>query len=61
MDQLPPHAQRTRQPVQPGTVGYRHHPLRYPQHCFPLLPLIAKAAGRSAKTAPHGAVFDSWP
>nr|WP_246735702.1 hypothetical protein [Agrobacterium sp. a22-2] len=45
MDQLPPHDVRARQPVQPGPVRYRHHPLRHPQHChsfFPLIPAVKK-------------------
>nr|WP_234828112.1 hypothetical protein [Sinorhizobium fredii] len=40
MDQLPPHCRRTRRPVEPRPERYRHHPLRHPQHCGPLLPLI---------------------
>nr|WP_246745822.1 hypothetical protein [Ciceribacter sp. L1K22] len=40
LDQLPSYHVRAGQPVEPGPVGYRHHPLRHPQHRFPLLPLI---------------------
>nr|WP_255647598.1 hypothetical protein [Ensifer sp. IC4062] len=40
MDQLSPHRCRARQSLQPRAERYRHHPLRYPQHCGPFLPLI---------------------
>nr|WP_234879268.1 hypothetical protein [Sinorhizobium americanum] len=56
MDQLPPHCRRTRRPFEPRPERYRHHPLRYPQHCGPLLPLIGTKP-RTSKTAPTGAVF----
>nr|WP_232365524.1 hypothetical protein [Ciceribacter naphthalenivorans] len=42
MDELPPHDERTGQPVQPGPVRHRHHPLRNSQHRRSLLSLIAK-------------------
>nr|WP_250954501.1 hypothetical protein [Rhizobium sp. CG5] len=61
MDQLPPHDVRTGQPVQPGPVGYRHHPLRHPQHCHSLFPLIPAVRSEFVETALHGAVFDSGP
>nr|WP_312363204.1 hypothetical protein [Ensifer sp.] len=51
MDQLPPHRQRARQPVEPRSQRYRHHPLRYPQHCIALLPLIG-SRDQTSKTAP---------
>nr|WP_244564155.1 hypothetical protein [Rhizobium sp. RU36D] len=48
MDQLSPYPERTGQPVQPGPVGHRHHPLRNPQHRFPLLPLRGSVARRAS-------------
>ncbi|UIK13063.1 hypothetical protein LZK80_11190 [Rhizobium leguminosarum] len=41
MAQLPSYAQRTRRPFQPDPVRYRRQPLRHPQYCIPLVPLIA--------------------
>nr|WP_247750659.1 MULTISPECIES: hypothetical protein [unclassified Rhizobium] len=40
MDFLPPHTERTRQPVEPDSLRHRHQPLRNPQHRQPLVPLI---------------------
>nr|WP_245309857.1 MULTISPECIES: hypothetical protein [unclassified Rhizobium] len=40
--QLPPYAQRARQPLQPDPVRHRRQPLRHPQYRIPLVPLIAE-------------------
>nr|WP_286157207.1 hypothetical protein [Sinorhizobium sp. RAC02] len=39
MDFLPPHDERTWQPVEPHAVRHRPDPLRHPRHRFPFLPL----------------------
>nr|WP_244441468.1 MULTISPECIES: hypothetical protein [Rhizobium] len=40
MDQLPPHSERTWQPLQPDPFGHRRQPLRNPQHRCSFFPLI---------------------
>ncbi|MDX6000521.1 hypothetical protein QA638_09125 [Rhizobium leguminosarum] len=57
MAQLPSYAQRTRRPFQPDPVRYRRQPLRHPQYCIPLVPLIASTM--LPRRRHEGAVFDS--
>nr|WP_291156160.1 hypothetical protein [Ensifer sp. SSB1] len=57
MDQLPPHRQRARQPVEPRSQRHRHHPLRHPQHCGSFLPLISTVRTDFQNGALRGAVF----
>nr|WP_245181855.1 hypothetical protein [Sinorhizobium mexicanum] len=58
MDQLSPHRCRARRSLQPRAQRYRHHPLRYPQHRGPFLPLIGTNI-QTSKTAPTACFLKS--